>query len=102
MKLPGTGTIFLDEIGTITPSAQIKLLQVIQDGVFHRVGGEEDIRSDVRIIAATNIDLKQLCDDKLFRSDLYYRLNVFPVELPPLKERKEDIPQLAELFSGKT
>lgn len=100
-EIAGKGTIFLDEIGTITPPAQIKLLQVIQDGVFHRVGGEEDIRSDVRIIAATNIDLKQLCQDKLFRSDLYYRLNVFPIELPPLKERKEDIPQLAELFLAK-
>jgi DNA-binding NtrC family response regulator len=100
-EIARNGTIFLDEIGTITPPAQIKLLQVIQDGVFHRVGGEEDIQSDVRIIAATNIDLKQLRDDKLFRSDLYYRLNVFPVELPPLKERKEDIPQLAELFLAK-
>ena len=100
-EIAGNGTIFLDEIGTITPPAQIKLLQVIQDGIFHRVGSEEDIRSDVRIIAATNIDLKQLCDDKLFRSDLYYRLNVFPVEMPPLKERKEDIPKLAELFLSK-
>jgi DNA-binding NtrC family response regulator len=92
------GTIFLDEIGTITPAAQIKLLQVLQDGIFQRVGGEEEIHADVRIITATNIDLKQLCDDKLFRNDLYYRLNVFPIELPPLRERKEDIPKLVELF----
>ena len=65
-EIARNGTIFLDEIGTITPPAQIKLLQVLQDGAFHRVGGEEDIQSDVRIIAATNIDLKRLCDDKLF------------------------------------
>ena len=95
------GTIFLDEIGTITPAAQIKLLQVLQDGLFQRVGGEEEIHADVRIITATNIDLKQLCADKQFRSDLYYRLNVFPVELPPLRERKEDIPKLAGLFLDK-
>ncbi|MBU1344689.1 MAG: sigma 54-interacting transcriptional regulator, partial [Proteobacteria bacterium] len=95
------GTIFLDEIGTITPSAQIKLLQVLQDGIFQRVGGEEEIHADVRIITATNINLKQLCEDKLFRNDLYYRLNVFPIELPPLRERKEDIPKLVELFLNK-
>jgi len=92
------GTIFLDEIGTITPAAQIKLLQVLQDGIFQRVGGEEEIHADVRIITATNIDLKQLCEEKQFRNDLYYRLNVFPIELPPLRERKEDIPKLVELF----
>ncbi len=92
------GTIFLDEIATITPSAQIKLLQVLQDGVFQRVGGEEDIQANVRIIAATNVDLKKLCDEHSFRSDLYYRLNVFPIDLPPLRERKEDIPRLVEFF----
>ncbi len=97
-EIAKNGTIFLDEIGTITPSAQIKLLQVLQDGTFHRVGGEEKIQADVRIIAATNVDLKQLTDDNLFRSDLYYRLNVFPVALPSLKDRKEDIPQLVEVF----
>lgn len=95
------GTIFLDEIATITPSAQIKLLQVLQESLFQRIGGQENIKTDVRIIAATNIDLKQMCEDKLFRKDLYYRLNVFPVELPPLKERKEDIPGLAKLFLKK-
>ncbi len=100
-ELAGSGTIFLDEIGTITPPVQIKLLQVLQNGTFHRVGGEEEIQSDVRIIAASNIDLKQLRDEKLFRSDLYYRLNVFPVELPCLNERKEDIPQLVEIFLAK-
>lgn len=92
------GTIFLDEIGTITPAAQIKLLQVLQDNTFQRVGGEETVKANIRIIAASNIDLKQLCDEQLFRNDLYYRLNVFPIELPPLRERKEDIPQLVEVF----
>ncbi len=92
------GTIFLDEIGTITSAAQIKLLHVLQNGVFQRVGGDEDIQVDVRIVAATNEDLKQLCDEKQFRNDLYYRLNVFPLELPPLRDRKEDIPELVEVF----
>jgi len=100
-EIAKNGTIFLDEIGTITPSAQIKLLQVLQNGSFHRVGGHDAIQADVRIISATNIDLKQLCQEKTFRSDLYYRLNVFPIELPSLKERKEDIPQLVELFLAK-
>ncbi|MEW5804770.1 MAG: sigma-54 dependent transcriptional regulator [bacterium] len=92
------GTIFLDEIGTITASAQIKLLQVLQDRTFNRVGGEEDLEADVRIIAASNIDLKKMCTDGAFRSDLYYRLNVFPIEIPPLRERIEDIPLLVEIF----
>lgn len=94
------GTIFLDEIGTLTPAAQIKLLQVLQDGVFQRIGGEAETKADVRIIAATNEDLKQLCEEKQFRNDLYYRLNVFPIELPPLRNRKEDIPGLVEMFIG--
>ena len=92
------GTIFLDEIGTITPSMQIKLLQILQERTFQRVGGEEIIDSDVRIITATNVDLKQMCDEGTFRNDLYYRLNVFPVELPPLRDRKEDLPLLVENF----
>jgi len=92
------GTIFLDEIGTITPSAQIKLLQVLQDGTFQRVGGEETIQANVRVITATNMDLARMCDDGEFRKDLYYRLNVFPVEIPPLRERKEDIPHIAEVI----
>jgi DNA-binding NtrC family response regulator len=92
------GTIFLDEIGTITPSAQIKLLQVLQDRTFQRVGGEEVIDADVRIIAASNADLKKMSDDGLFRKDLYYRLNVFSIEVPPLKERTEDIPLLVDVF----
>ncbi|QTA86612.1 sigma-54-dependent transcriptional regulator [Desulfonema magnum] len=92
------GTIFLDEIGTISPSVQIKLLQVLQDGTLCLVGGDETIETDVRIIAATNADLKKMSDDGMFRKDLYYRLNVFPIEIPPLRERTEDISFLADIF----
>jgi transcriptional regulator with GAF, ATPase, and Fis domain len=95
------GTIFLDEIGTLTPSAQIKLLQVLQDGIFQRVGGEETITTNVRVITATNVDLKKMCDDGLFRKDLYYRLNVFPIDIPPLRERLQDIPHFVEVFLKK-
>ena len=100
-EIASGGTIFLDEIGTITPSAQIKLLQVLQDGTFQRVGGEETFEADVRIIAATNADLKKMCDDGQFRKDLYYRLNVFPIEIPPLQDRLEDIPHFVEVFLSK-
>jgi transcriptional regulator with GAF, ATPase, and Fis domain len=92
------GTIFLDEIGTITPSAQIKLLQILQDQTFQRVGGEETLEANVRVISATNTDLKKMCEDGQFRKDLYYRLNVFPIEIPPLRDRPEDIPHLVEVF----
>jgi DNA-binding NtrC family response regulator len=92
------GTIFLDEIGTISAAMQIKLLQVLQERIIVRVGGENVIKTDVRIIAATNTNLKKMCDDGTFRSDLYYRLNVFPIEVPPLRERVEDIPILVENF----
>ena len=92
------GTIFLDEIGTITPPAQIKLLQVLQDGTFSRVGGEETLQTDARVITATNADLATMSERGEFRKDLYYRLNVFPVEIPPLRERVEDIPQIIEVF----
>ena len=95
------GTIFLDEIGTITPTAQIKLLQILQDGTFQRVGGEETLEADVRVIAASNVDLKQMCDEGKFRKDLYYRLNVFPIEIPPLRHRKEDIPSLSNAILKK-
>ncbi|MBN2283761.1 MAG: sigma-54-dependent Fis family transcriptional regulator [Deltaproteobacteria bacterium] len=95
------GTIFLDEIATITPPAQIKLLQVLQDEVFQRVGGEEVIEADVRVIAATNTDLKYMTDVGQFRRDLYYRLNVFPIEIPPLRERPEDIPLFIDIFLKK-
>ena len=97
-EIANGGTIFLDEIGTITPSAQIKLLQVLQDRAFQRVGGEATIEVDVRIIAATNTNIKKMCDDGQFRKDLYYRLYVFPIEVPPLRERVEDIPHLVEVF----
>jgi DNA-binding NtrC family response regulator len=97
-EIANGGTIFLDEIGTITPSAQIKLLQVLQDGTFQHVGGEETIKTDVRVIAATNADLKNMCDEGQFRKDLYYRLNVFPIEIPALRERFEDIPLFIDTF----
>jgi DNA-binding NtrC family response regulator len=100
-EIADLGTIFLDEVGVLTPAAQIKLLGVIQEKFFQRVGGENDIRVDTRIIAATNIDLKSLCDQGSFRTDLYYRLNVFPLEVPPLRERKEDVPILVRYFARK-
>ncbi|SUZ96213.1 uncharacterized protein METZ01_LOCUS49067, partial [marine metagenome] len=86
------GTIFLDEINTISSTMQIKLLQVLQDRIFQRVGGESPIEADVRVIAASNSDLQQMCDQGLFRKDLYYRLSVFPLEIPSLQQRSEDIP----------
>ncbi|MFH2067084.1 MAG: sigma-54 dependent transcriptional regulator [Pseudomonadota bacterium] len=95
------GTIFLDEIGTISSSAQVKLLQVLQDKTFSRVGGEEPLKADVRIIAATNADLKELAAQGRFRKDLYYRLNVFPIVIPPLRQRVEDIPHMVEVFLKK-
>jgi len=97
-ELAHGGTIFLDEIGTISPAAQTKLLQVLQERTFQRVGGEALIETDVRIIAASNADLGQMVEKGLFRNDLYYRLNVFPISLPPLRRRREDIPQLTEIF----
>jgi len=90
------GTIFLDEINTISGTMQIKLLQVLQERVFQRVGGEAPIEADVRVIAASNSDLQQLCDEGLFRKDLYYRLSVFPLEIPSLQQRSEDIPDWVE------
>jgi DNA-binding NtrC family response regulator len=95
------GTIFLDEIGTITPAAQIKLLQVLQDGTFQRVGGDYTIESNVRVITATNVDLNLMCKNGDFRKDLYYRLNVFPVEIPPLRDRVQDIEHLVDGFLNK-
>jgi DNA-binding NtrC family response regulator len=97
-EIANGGTIFLDEIGTITSSAQIKFLQILQDGTFQRVGGEETLKANVRGIAATNADLKKMCDDGNFRLDLYYRLNVFPIEIPPLRERIEDLSILADVI----
>jgi transcriptional regulator with GAF, ATPase, and Fis domain len=88
------GTLFLDEISTISPAAQIKLLKVLQERKFSRLGSHTVLSTDVRVIAATNTDLKHLVQEGRFRDDLYYRLNVFPIELPPLRERREDIPIL--------
>jgi len=95
------GTIFLDEISELPLLMQVKLLRVLQDKEFKRVGGTEDIRVDVRIISATNKDLEGAVREKLFREDLFYRLNVIQIKLPPLRERKEDIPVLANHFLKK-
>ena len=92
------GTIFLDEIGSIPLSMQMKLLRVLQEKEIRRVGGTEDIKIDVRVIAATNEDLAKKIQEKTFREDLFYRLSVIPIPLPPLVERKEDIPQLVNYF----
>lgn len=92
------GTIFLDEIGTITAATQIKLLQVLQDGTFSRVGGQTLLKSDVRIITATNADLGELVEKGEFRKDLYYRFNIFPIKIPRLRDRLEDLPSLVEMF----
>ena len=97
-ELASGGTVFLDEVGTMSPATQVKLLKVLQERIIQRVGCEKDIPVDVRIIAAANRDLKKLCEQDLFRSDLYYRLNVFPIELLPLKQRKEDISHIATTF----
>jgi len=95
------GTVFLDEIGDLPPDTQAKLLRFLQEKEFERVGGTEMIKSDVRVICATNKDLKNLTDAGDFREDLYYRINVFPLHLPPLRERKKDILPLAEHFLGR-
>ncbi len=95
------GTIFLDEIGDLSPTTQIKLLRVIQEREFERVGGNETIRVNVRVVAATNRDLEQLIEQGRFREDLYYRLNVFPVHIPPLRDRKSDVLLLADHFVEK-
>jgi DNA-binding NtrC family response regulator len=92
------GTVFLDEIGEMDLNLQVKLLRVLEDRKIRRLGGVRNIDIDVRVIAATNRDLKQAIDDREFREDLYYRLNVFPIHMPPLRERREDIPQLLDHF----
>jgi PAS domain S-box-containing protein len=97
-ELANSGTLFLDEIGELPPELQVKLLRVIQEGEFERVGGTKTIKTNVRIIAATNRNLKNEVDQGNFREDLWYRLNVFPITVPPLRQRKEDIPRLVEHF----
>ncbi len=97
-ELAHTGTIFLDEIGEINPNVQIKILRVLQEKAFERVGGEETVHVDVRVVAATNKDLTKEIEAGNFREDLFYRLNVVNVHIPPLRERKEDIPLLAASF----
>jgi Nif-specific regulatory protein len=100
-ELANKGTIFLDEIGSVGMDVQVKLLRVLQEREFERVGGYETLKADVRIIAATNKNLEQAVEDEVFRSDLYYRLNVFPIYMPPLRERKTDILLLADFFLEK-
>ena len=95
------GTIFLDEIGDMPFAIQAKLLRVLQEKEIERLGGNERIRLDVRVIAATNVNLRDRIKEGLFRQDLYYRLNVFQIVLPPLRERPDDIPVLARLFIAK-
>jgi DNA-binding NtrC family response regulator len=92
------GTIFLDEIGDISPKLQVDLLRVLQDRSFYRVGGSEEVKVDVRVVAATHVNLQQAVAEGKFRDDLYYRLNVIQIRIPPLRDRREDIPLLADHF----
>ena len=97
----GGGTLFLDEIGDFSPAIQVKLLRVLQEREFERVGSNQTLKADVRIIAATNQDLEARLSEGAFRRDLYYRVNVFPITLPPLRDRKEDVLLLADHFVAK-
>jgi len=100
-ELANEGTLFLDEIGEISMQTQVKLLRVLQEGEFERVGGIKPVKVDVRIVAATNKNLKEAVEKGEFREDLYYRLKVVPIQLPPLRERKDDIPLLVQHFVAK-
>ncbi len=100
-ELADQGTLFLDEIGNVSPAMQIKLLRVLQERQFERVGGIRNIETDVRIITATNEDLEKAVEESRFREDLYYRVNVIPIQLPPLRDRRDDIPLLAQHFVKK-
>jgi DNA-binding NtrC family response regulator len=97
-ELADKGTLFLDEIGDVPPATQVKLLRVLQEREFERLGGTKTIKVDVRLIAATNRDLRAALEEGTFRQDLYYRLNVVPIDIPPLRDHKEDIPDLVKLF----
>lgn len=97
-ELADKGTLFLDEIGDVPPVTQVKLLRVLQEREFERLGGTRTVKVDVRLIAATNKDLREALEQGTFREDLYYRLNVVPIDIAPLRDRKEDIPELANLF----
>src|SRR6266545_4559054 len=101
-ELADSGTLFLDEIGELSPGMQVKLLRVLQERQFERLGGKQQIAVDIRVIAATNRDLEQMVEANQFRQDLYYRLNVVNLELPPLRERPDDIPILATHFAAKS
>jgi Nif-specific regulatory protein len=100
-ELAEGGTLFLDEIGELAPTTQAKLLRVLQSREFERLGGVETLRTDVRIVVATNKDMETAVANGTFREDLYYRLNVFSITVPPLRDRRADIPLLAEYFLGK-
>ncbi len=101
LEVAERGTIFLDEIGEMSPVMQVKLLRVLQERRFRRVGGLEELQADIRVIAATNQDLTKAVAEGRFREDLYYRINVIPIALPPLRDRREDIPLLADHFLAK-
>jgi DNA-binding NtrC family response regulator len=104
-ELADKGTLFLDEIGDVPPATQVKLLRVLQEREFERLGGTKTVKVDVRLIAATNRDLREALEQGTFREDLYYRLNVVPIDIAPLRDRREDIPELVNLFisrSGET
>ena len=101
-ELANNGTLFLDEIGDVPAAIQVKLLRVLQDREFERLGGTRTLKVDVRLIAATNRDLRAALEEGTFREDLYYRLNVVAIDIPPLREHKEDIPSLAEFFLQKS
>jgi formate hydrogenlyase transcriptional activator len=98
-ELAAGGTIFLDEVGDLPPPVQVALLRVLQEGEFERVGGSQTLRTDARVVAATNRDLEDVVREGRFRSDLYFRLNVFPIHVPPLRERADDIPLIAEYYA---
>jgi PAS domain S-box-containing protein len=100
-ELADRGTLFLDEVADLPKAVQARLLRVLQDGVFERVGGEKPVEVDIRLISATNQDLKRMVETGLFREDLYYRINVVPLHMPPLRKRKNDIPLLVEHFLDK-